>query len=345
MTKPALVNSYIPNLCRPWPLFSVSILAEMVVVIVVIAPGGTISWERFSVISVFCLWLALVSSVFICVAHNYLPRLNQMASISLCVVTITLVTLFGSSLIFTVDVMLGLQLVPIETERFEFVIRNSVIGCVMGIIALRYFYIIGRWQKDIEAQAEARVQALQARIRPHFLFNSMNSIASLISESPEKAEAVVEDLSDLFRSSLKSSNQDSNLGAEIDLIKRYLNIEHVRLGKRLQIEWAIDTLPMSLKLPGFMLQPLVENAIYHGIQSRLDGGVIKIEGCVAEGRATIVISNPIPNRVDVNRHQGNQMAQKNIQQRLDYRFAGSASFAAVQTQDMYQVTLIIPVEQ
>ena len=135
-------------------------------------------------------------------------------------------------------------------------------------LALRYFYVTHEWRRNVELQAQARVHALQARIRPHFLFNSMNTIAALTRSNPARAEEAVQDLADLFRANLSEKRNQIPLADEIDIARTYQRIEQLRLGDRLQVEWEVDALPRDALVPGLTLQPLLENAIYHGIEPR-----------------------------------------------------------------------------
>ena len=142
-------------------------------------------------------------------------------------------------------------------------IRDMLIALVLGGIALRYFYLSQLLQRQSEAELQARIEALQARIRPHFLFNSMNIIASLIPVDAEKAEQVVEDLSELFRASLNTDAQLVPLADELSICRKYASIEQLRIGERLQMDWnVLEPLP-AVKVPALCLQPLLENAIYH----------------------------------------------------------------------------------
>ena len=133
------------------------------------------------------------------------------------------------------------------------------------------FYIQHQWRKNIESEADARVQALQSRIRPHFLFNCMNTIASLTRKDPKLAEEATEDLADLFRVSLQEAKRMSTVAEEISLCKRYLRIESHRFGDRLKTVWETDNLPEHAQLPNLTLQPILENAIYHGIEPLTEG--------------------------------------------------------------------------
>ncbi len=141
--------------------------------------------------------------------------------------------------------------------------RNMTVSGIIAAVLLRHMTIHARWRSQIKAEAEARLDALQARMRPHFLFNSLNTIASLLRSRPDQAEELVLDLADLFRTSLRRDQRWTTLADETALARRYLNIEQQRLGDRLRVEWRLDALPEDALLPPLSLQPLVENAVYH----------------------------------------------------------------------------------
>ena len=214
---------------------------------------------------------------------------------------------------------------------------------VSGLV-LRYIYIQHQWRQRVRRESEARIQALQARIRPHFLFNSMNTIASLIQVRPDTAEEVVEDLADLFRGAL-NDNRDTDLATELDLVQRYFRIEQLRLGDRLQLEWRIDDLPRDARVPLLILQPLVENAVYHGIQPLPDGGTGVVTGGREDGRVWIQVDNPVPPKGTARPGPGNRMAQENIAQRLRFLYGGRARFEAGREGDRYRVRLTFPYQR
>jgi len=142
-----------------------------------------------------------------------------------------------------------------------FVLRNVAIGLIVTGLALRYFYVAHEWRRSVELRAAARVLALQARIRPHFLFNSMNTIAALTRSNPPRAEEAVQDLADLFRATLADKGTIT-LAEELEVARTYQRMEQLRLGARLQVEWRTDALPADALVPGLVIQPLLENAIY-----------------------------------------------------------------------------------
>jgi two-component system sensor histidine kinase AlgZ len=198
------------------------------------------------------------------------------------------------------------------------------------------------WRRNIEMQSRARVHALQARIRPHFLFNSMNTIAALTRTNPARAEEAVQDLADLFRASLAEKRDQITLAEEIEIAKTYERIELLRLGERLKVDWRVTGVPQAAIVPSLMIQPLLENAIYHGIEPRSSGGTVTVTGEHANGLVTIVVRNPVPERVAP--REGNRIALANIRERLALMYGTRAAVKAGRFDDEYIVTLRFPHE-
>ncbi|MBK6350801.1 MAG: histidine kinase [Proteobacteria bacterium] len=171
---------------------------------------------------------------------------------------------------------------------------NVMIAAVVGAMTLRYFYVSQQWRRSVELEARARIHALQARIRPHFLFNSMNTIAALTRSNPVQAEEAIEDLSDLFRVSLSDARAQITLQEEIEIARTYQRIEQLRLGDRLQVRWDVGALPPRCMVPSLLLQPLLENAIGHGIEPLPQGGIVDIRGRLGEGAIMLEVTNPKP---------------------------------------------------
>ena len=191
----------------------------------------------------------------------------------------------------------------------------------------------------MHAAAKAQVDALQARIRPHFLFNSMNTIASLIRKRPTDAERAVEDLSELFRAALGTREMLGTLGEELDLIGHYLRIESLRLGERLKLDLDLQALPRDLPLPPLLLQPLVENAVYHGIQRMPEGGTLSMHGAHNDGMIEIVVRNPLPDDVA---HPRNAHALANVRARIEYHFGDKAALIVQPARGEFTVTVRLP---
>ena len=210
-------------------------------------------------------------------------------------------------------------------------------GLLTGVL-IGYFDLRGRALSP--ALAEARLQALQARIRPHFLFNSINAVLSLMRQEPRRAEQALEDLADLFRELMADNRQLAPIAREVKLAKQYLSIEQLRLGERLRIEWNVAHMPADALIPPLVLQPLLENAVYHGIEPRTEPGTIDILINWDGEQIHLVLRNPY--RPDGNHHAGNRMALANIRERLALHFDVEARIKTVATADTYEVRIVIP---
>jgi two-component system sensor histidine kinase AlgZ len=171
----------------------------------------------------------------------------------------------------------------------------------------------------------------------------MNTIAALTRSDPRRAEEAVEDLADLFRATLRDSHSPLRLKEELELTRIYQRIEALRLGDRLAVSWDVGALPMRAFVPGLTVQPLLENAIYHGIESLEHGGTVTISGRVDEDEVEIVVSNPVAqNGAAGEQRSGNRLALDNIRQRLDLAYGGRGSLTVEQQPDRYRVTVRFP---
>ena len=329
----------IPELCTAMALAAVFIAAELLAIVAtLIAPEPT--WVRFAIVSLFVQWCALGSAGVLCVARPLFERLPLVGggflAWGLVVAVIAVFATIGELGIsgnFSAGVRSVLGMPPpisVRDPSWTDVLRIIAIGMVVAGMLLRYLYVQQNLRSREQSELRLRVQALQSRIRPHFLFNSMNIIASLIETDPETAEAVVEDLSELFRASLGEAGQQVPLQTELDLCDRYVRIERLRLGDRLRIHWQADPIPHGVQIPLLTLQPLVENAIYHGIQPLPEGGLIQVEIHIDDARVEIVLSNPVPEQgTGGGRHTtGNRMALTNIRSRLAVLYGPAASLTA-----------------
>ncbi len=216
--------------------------------------------------------------------------------------------------------------------------RACLLTAIVTGIVLYYFSLQEKAYSP--AIAEARLQALQARIRPHFLFNSINAVLSLIRTQPKRAETALEDMADLFRV-LMSENRDLvPLAQEISLCQRYLDLEKLRLDERLKITWQIDDMPSDAMIPPLIMQPLLENAVYHGIEPMPEGGEIMVKIYTKLKELNITISNPYTPQHE--RHSGNKMALKNIEERLKLHFDLESSLKKHVKDNRYEVHIRIP---
>lgn len=218
---------------------------------------------------------------------------------------------------------------PVEVTAFS---------TLLAVLLLGYFH--QRSKALSPAITEARLQALQARIRPHFLFNSLNAVLSLVRSNPRRAEHALEDLSDLFRALMSDTRQLAPLEDEIALTKAYLNLEELRLGERLKVVWYIDKMPSDALIPPLVIQPLVENAVYHGIEPHREAGEISLNIYRSQDMVHIVIRNPYAG--EGNHHAGNKIAMGNIRERLSLHFDLDATLKSELLGAVYQVHITLP---
>jgi len=216
--------------------------------------------------------------------------------------------------------------------------RSAAFAMLVTAFLVAYFYLRNRAFSP--ALAEARLQALQARIRPHFLFNSLNAVLSLIRTDARRAETAIEDLAELYRMLLADTRSLTTLSHEIELTRQYLNLEQLRLGPRLTVEWRIETAPRDALVPPLLLQPLVENAVYHGIEPGVAPGTIEIAIYQERDRVHIRLTNPY--HPEHQHRQGNRMALANIRERLQLHFDVEASMESGVVGSNYEISMQMP---
>jgi two-component system, LytTR family, sensor histidine kinase AlgZ len=216
--------------------------------------------------------------------------------------------------------------------------RAWILCALLTAFLAAYFF----WRRRAysPALADARLQALQARIRPHFLFNSLNAVLSLIRSDPRRAEEALEDLAELFRALMQDNRRLSTLADELALCRQYLNLEQLRLGERLQIEWDIESMPGEALVPQLLLQPLVENAIYHGIEPGVEPGTVRIRIARDKNQVRLLLTNPY--HPDYQHRAGNRMALANIRERLALHFDVEASLATEVAGDKFEIRMVLP---
>jgi two-component system sensor histidine kinase AlgZ len=291
------------------------------------AQPGTVLQE-FMLLAAFCEPVLIVSLVALCAARRWLHAMGYARSIA----TLVAFEVLLAALLWSV----WGELLP-ERRGMPFVSLAILTLFVTGF-AIAYFDL--RARALTPAVTEARIQALQARIRPHFLYNSINAVLSLIRSEPRRAERALEDLADLFRVLMADNRTLAPIANEVELARQYLRLESLRLGDRLKITWRIDGMPADALVPPLLLQPLVENAVYHGIEPSEQGGEIEIDVGLAGGQLVMVLCNPFPGG---GRHSaGNRMAIVNIRERLQLHFDAEATMRSEVKDGMYKVTIRMP---
>ncbi len=331
-------HSPLPDFCRLPALFALFVVGALTVTVMWLARDNQRDWPAYSVSMLFVTWLALVIAVALCKLRALLQRLPGHMSYVGVWLLIVLIVLVASTVARWLDGALQMQLIASSMSRF--VRDNVLITALLGAAMLRYFYVLAQWQARLAAVTRAQVEALQARIRPHFLFNSMNTVAALIRVDPDAAERTVEDLSELFRAALgQHDTGDGTLGEELALVERYLAIEQLRLGARLRVRRELDELPADFPLPRLLLQPLVENAVRHGIQPLREGGEVTLRGLREGDGVRIEISNPLS---DMPAKPGNGHGLDSVRQRVAYRYGPLAKVQAGPQGDHFVVVLQLP---
>jgi two-component system sensor histidine kinase AlgZ len=217
-------------------------------------------------------------------------------------------------------------------------VRAWILCALLGAFLLVYFF----WRQRAYSPAltEARLQALQARIRPHFLFNSINAVLSLIRSDPKRAEEALEDLAELYRALMQDNRRLSTLADEVKLCRQYLGLEQLRLGERLHVDWDIAAMPADALVPQLLLQPLVENAIFHGIEPGLEPGTVRIHIARDQNQVHLLLTNPY--HPDYQHRVGNRMALANIRERLALQFDIEASLATEVAGDRFEIRIVLP---
>lgn len=326
---------FLPDLCNTRSVLILLVVSEALVLALTLLETGLqgFSWSRFTIVSFFVQWVCLLSVAVLCQLRVLLARLNALPASLLALLVIMLVA-------FTVSIT-GEMLWPLTAGRIDWhwVGRNVLVSLIFGAMAMRYFYVQSQWRLKTQAELKARLAALQANIRPHFFFNTLNTVASLIMVDPDKAEHLLLDLAQLFRAVLKTDDSLIPLAQEIELGRRYLAIEQVRLGdQRMRVEWQLpDPLP-SLLVPQLLLQPLLENAVYHGIQPGIEGGYLHISLQRDADHWRLTIRN---SRAHTGGEAGNRMAQDNIRARLA-ALGGGADLQLEISAAEYSAHLILP---
>jgi two-component system sensor histidine kinase AlgZ len=248
----------------------------------------------------------------------------------------------GILAVFVLELALatGLQRALAVLPAFEAPPAGRTLALTALVTAALLFYFELRGRALSPALSEARLQALQARIRPHFLFNSINAVLSLIRSEPRRAEAALEDLAGLFRVLMADNRELTPLVREVELARQYLDLEQLRLGARLQVEWHVDKMPRDALVPPLVLQPLLENAVYHGIEPREAPGTIRVDVYARRDELHLRLRNPYA--FEGGHHGGNKMALANIRERLALHFDAEATLDTRVRDASYEVTIRLP---
>ncbi len=339
---------FLPDFCEPPAVLAIVLIAALLGFVLALARQSShgMFWFDLARTAAFLLWAGLLCAAVLCRSRSWLAGKSLRAGIAWSLLLMVGTVAVLSEAVYLLGRLwvarLGAPSAILPDSHWRFVLPNVLIAAVVGALALRYFYVSQQWRRSVELEARARIRALQARIRPHFLFNSMNTIAALTRSNPVQAEEAIEDLSDLFRVSLSDARAQITLEEEIEIARTYQRIEKLRLGDRLQVHWDVDDLPPRCLVPSLLLQPLLENAIGHGIEPLPQGGIVDIRGRLGEGAIMLEVTNPKPPGTPPPLRRGHRMALDNIRQRLDLAFPGRATVEVDIAESRYTVRLRFP---
>lgn len=349
----------LPEFCS-WSLLLVAvILAQIGCLLVLLGSSAPWSWPTLGILSLFSIWATMLVQAFWCITGQLLVVAVNKTAIgqrpgrfgwSLCWLLLWLeaivVCMSMAQLVILINNGAALNLISDALTPSKLVLTTGVISALLAGVLLRYTAIWQRWHLQTRQQARMELENLQARLRPHFLYNTLNTIAALITQKPNDAIDAVEDLSDLLRQSLQPKSRLVTLTQEIQLCKQYLQLMQWRLGERLQTDWRIDPdlITDNWKIPPLTLQALVENAVLHGIQPLPDGGLLSLQLNDASSRLQIVVSNPIAGDTtrENARANGTGTAILDLQRRLGLVYQGGAQLQQQKDRDRYTVTLELP---
>ena len=339
-----LPQAYLPDFCAAGTILIILLVAELISILrtlVSFEPGTFLT--GLSKMSMFVLWLALSGAGVLCLIRPWAERQGHMRAFVICFVVLEVLYLALAEVTWQLTGIYG-EFVIIDDTHGGFLTRTFAASSIVVALAMRYLYISSEWRRSIVLEAQSRISALQALIRPHFLFNSMNTIASLTRSDPRQAEEAVEDLADLMRANLNAPKDRTTLKEELETAAIYQRIEKLRLGDRLKVRWDVAELPMRALIPSLTIQPLLENAVYHGIELLPEGGQIVVTGRRSGDQLDIRIENPVSTE-RARKTGGNQMAMSNIRQRFELAYGGRASVEVGESPAGYSVRLRFPLEE
>ncbi|GAB2906724.1 sensor histidine kinase [Rheinheimera gaetbuli] len=339
----ALPALKLPYLCHGRFLLRCAVLAQAVAVVLAFAPGPHNDlWLRLGLISLFVHWVALLTTLLFCVLRRQLNRLTPLNILLCCSGIFLLLTVLVSYLAFSGFASGNAMF---SQSLASFTLGNLMVALIVAVVAMQFFIMHSERSVQLQAQSKAELSALQARIQPHFLFNSLNTAAELIHVDPTAAEQALLDLSALFRAALHAGEMVT-LQDELTLAKQYLSLEQWRLGNRMQVQWQQPDNLAVLSVPALTVQPLLENAVRHGIESCPQTATLQVNILQSSQSVTIVIVNPFKLQIkSQSQHRAsNGIALDNIRQRLQLHYGGAAQLSQGVVDGLFRVKLVIPLQ-
>ncbi len=336
MASAATEHNFLGRLCGVRFTLLAVILGELLAMLLTLAPGVVVAdrWTHFGVVSLFIQWVVLLSLGIICTLRRPLAHVGPAAA-GLVIIALAMLTTLGFSLA-PGRLLAG----PGGTLGAEAILRHLAIALLVSTAMARYLYVQHVWRHNLRARNRAELRELQSRFRPHFLFNSLNAVANLVRTRPADAEAALLDLADVFRT-LATVPDTLPLAEDIALARRYLNLEKLRLGDRLTVDWSLPEKLEAIEVPGVILQPLLENAVRHGIETLAGGGTIRVRGWHKGDCLHFSVTNPVGGE---RQRPGCGQGLENVRRRLALMETGPARLTTEADGDRYRVHLELPIE-
>ena len=320
--------------------------SSILAVVLMLAEAGTWQAMNWGHVLQYLLYIYWVILVFIVVIQKIQPKINHLNHVVVFTFAffllqgiVLLTTIFLNALLLMLH--FGWRQLGDWQQLFDHAGLHLSYGVLMGAFSLRYLYIRDQWLKQQHSELQARIQAMQARIQPHFLFNSLNSVVSLIATDPDKAEDMLINLSRLFRVSFQELKLVS-LAEELNICRQYIAIEQIRLRDRLEMDWRLPDLQalQYIQIPVLSLQPLLENSIFHGVEKISSPCKISVLVEILDRQVNIVITNPYLQQQG--QRQGNGIALENVKQRLRAYYGDAAYIQCFAGQGIFTTILTYP---
>ncbi|MFQ6021740.1 MAG: sensor histidine kinase [Acidiferrobacterales bacterium] len=338
---------FLPDFCKGWIIFNVAVIAEMLaIVITLVVPRNIIS--RFALqdlflISLFVQWIALGGTAVLCLVRKYLNRLPNLYALGMAYLLLLCTTWVVTEAAVWLLWLSG-EVASARPEWYNHLhIVTITISAFVYALLLRFFVAKHQLKQRTLSEERTRMQAMLSRIRPHFVFSSMNIIASLTRSDPVRAESAIEDMADLFRMMLSQEETLVPLKHEIEVAEKYLAMEGLRLDNRLRVDWDIGKFPRKAVMPVLTLQPLLENAIRHGIEPIPAGGIITVRLWEHADKIYIKITNPVPRKKTRKAEDSHSMSLADIDLRLRSHYGDAATLDFGREEDQFIVTVVLPI--
>lgn len=323
----------IPEFCKTDTVLRLVMLAQAIAIVLALVPGTRDDfWSRLGFMSLVVQWILWGLAAVLCWFRRPLSRVPASLLGYLVVLILLVITFLISNMVY--------RWIPApEFSLPSFLLQTMLMALILGAIGVSLFSLYVRQSWRLDAQSRAEFDALQARIQPHFLFNSLNTTAELIHTDPQAAETALLNLSNLFRAAMQAGTAVT-LAQELELGRQYIALEQWRLGPRLQCDWRTPMPLPTLGLPCLTLQPLLENAVRHGIEPNAEAGWVHVELHESKIAYTIVVENSVGR--GSTSHRGHGMALDNIRRRLQLMFGDEAGVTTNASADRFRVKVVIP---